>query len=269
MGAVFAGIHRIVRSPRAIKVLLTTGDDEDAVDRLHREAYLSARLHHCNIDQIFDVNQQDDIHYMAMELVEGVSLLQLLRNGGVLPIERVALLLRQVAGALDYAHGVDIVHNDIKPSNIIVGPDDHVTLIDFGIARALNQSRLERVGVVVGTFEYMAPEIVNQGGGSPGTDLYALGVVAYQMLAGRVPFTGESAYSIMYRHIHESPIPPSRFRPELPKGIDAAILRNLERSHDRFSTGLKFIDALGVDDAGLLKKDPHRARKSTGRLTKT
>jgi serine/threonine protein kinase len=184
-------------------------------------------------------------------------------------MERVVRLLRQVADSLDYAHAQGVVHRDIKPSNIIVGPDDHVTLIDFGIAQALNQSRLERVGVVVGTFEYMAPELVTQGGGSPGADLYALGIVAYQMLAGRVPFTGKSAHSIMYRHINESPVPPSDFRPELPKYVDEAILRQLSKSsHDRFSTGLAFIDTVSAlkapssqttagasDGAGLTKTD--------------
>ena len=123
--------------------------------------------------------------------------------------------MRQVADALDYAHARGVVHRDIKPSNIIVGPDDHVTLIDFGIARAMDESRLTRVGVVVGTFEYMAPEVVTEGGGSPGADRYALGIVAYQMLTGRVPFTGESAHSIMYRQVHEPPPPPSRYRPDL------------------------------------------------------
>src|SRR6185369_8866986 len=150
-----------------------------------------------------------------MELIDGQSLLQLLRSTGALPLERVVVLLRQVADALDYAHARGVVHRDMKPSNVIVAPDDRVTLIDFGIARAMDESRLTRVGVVVGTFEYMAPEIVTEGGGSPGADRYALGIVAYQMLTGRVPFTGESAHSIMYRQVHDPPPPPSRFRSEL------------------------------------------------------
>ena len=129
-------------------------------------------------------------------------------------------LLRQVADALDYAHARGVVHRDIKPSNIIVAPDDHVTLIDFGIARALDESRLTRVGVVVGTFEYMAPEVVTEGGGSPGADRYALGIVAYQMLTGRVPFTGESAHSIMYRQVHDPPPPPRSYRPDLPEAVE-------------------------------------------------
>src|SRR4029078_10085058 len=98
--------------------------------------------------QIFDVDQQDDLHYLVMELIEGQSLLQLLRSSGALSLERAVLLLRQVADALDYAHARNVVHRDIKPSNIIVTPEDHVSLIDFGIARAMDASRLSRVGVL-------------------------------------------------------------------------------------------------------------------------
>src|SRR3954451_13043967 len=184
-----------------------------------------------------------------MELVEGVSLLQLLRGSGALPIERVVVLMRQVADALDYAHARGVVHRDIKPSNIIVTPDDHVTLIDFGIARALDESRLTRVGVVVGTFEYMAPEVVTEGGGSPGADRYALGIVAYQMITGRVPFTGESAHSIMYRQVHEAPPPPSRYRPDLTEQVEAALLKQLAKSpDDRFPSAQAFVDALAATE---------------------
>ena len=153
--------------------------------------------------------------------------------------------LRQVADALDYAHARGVVHRDIKPSNIIVGSDDKVTLIDFGIARAIDESRMTRVGVVVGTFEYMAPEIVTEGGGSPGADRYALGIVAYQMLTGRVPFTGESAHSIMYRQVHDPPPPPSRYRADLIGPAEDALLRQLAKVPDeRFPSAQAFVDAL-------------------------
>ncbi len=155
------------------------------------------------------------------------------------------MLLRQIADALDYAHARSVVHRDVKPSNIIVTPDDHVMLIDFGIARALDESRLTRVGVVVGTFEYMAPEVVTEGGGSPGADRYALGIVAYQMITGRVPFTGESAHSIMYRQVHEPPPPPSRYRADLPEAVETALLRQLSKAPEaRYSSSQAFIDAL-------------------------
>src|SRR4051794_13103855 len=247
MGAVYVGVHQTLHTPRAIKVLLPTEVDEAVVERFVREGVISASLRHPNIVEIFDVGEQEDIHFLVMELVEGVSLLQLLRGSGALPIERVVVLMRQVADALDYAHARGIVHRDIKPSNIIVTPEDRVMLIDFGIARALDESRLTRVGVVVGTFEYMAPEVVTEGGGSPGADRYALGIVAYQMITGRVPFTGESAHSIMYRQVHEPPPPPSRFRGDLPDGVEEALLRQLSKSpDDRYASSQAFIDALAA-----------------------
>src|SRR4051794_41026071 len=249
MGAVYLGVHRTLQAPRAVKVLLPSEVDEGVVERFHREGQISASLRHPNIVQIFDVAEHDEVHYLVMELVDGLSLLQLLRSTGALPLERAVALLRQVADALDYAHARGVVHRDIKPSNIIVTPSDHVTLIDFGIARALDESRLTRVGVVVGTFEYMAPEIVTEGGGSPGADRYALGIVAYQMITGRVPFTGESAHSIMYRQVHEAPPPPSRYRPDLTEQVEAALLKQLAKSpDDRFPSAQAFVDALAATE---------------------
>jgi serine/threonine-protein kinase len=253
MGAVYVGVHQTLQSARAIKVLLPTEVDEAVVERFMREGVISASLRHPNIVEIFDVGEQDDIHFLVMELVEGESLLNLLRSTGALPLERAVGLLRQIAAALDYAHARGVVHRDVKPSNVIVDPDDHVTLIDFGIARALDESRLTRVGVVVGTFEYMAPEVVTEGGGSPGADRYALGIVAYQMLTGRVPFTGPSAHSIMYRQVHDPPPPPSELRPDLPGPAEDALLRQLAKSpDDRFPSAQAFVDAL----AASLRKHP-------------
>jgi eukaryotic-like serine/threonine-protein kinase len=245
MGAVYVGVHQTLQTGRAIKILLPTEVDEAVVERFVREGVISASLRHPNIVEIFDVGEQDEIHFLVMELVEGDSLLQVLRMDGAIPLDRSVTLLRQMADALDYAHARGIVHRDIKPSNVIVGPNDEVTLIDFGIARAMDESRLTRVGVVVGTFEYMAPEVVTEGGGSPGADRYALGIVAYQMLTGRTPFTGESAHSIMYKQVHEPPPPPSRFRPDLSPAAEAALLRQLSKEPDaRFPSAQAFVDAL-------------------------
>jgi eukaryotic-like serine/threonine-protein kinase len=259
MGAVYEGVHRTLLASRAVKVLLPTEVDEGVVERFHAEGRISANLRHPNIVQIFDVDEEDDVHFLVMEMLEGQSLLQMLRSSGALPLERVVVLLRQVADALDYAHARGVVHRDIKPSNVIVSPSDKVTLIDFGIARALDQSRMTRVGVVVGTFEYMAPEIVTEGGGSPGADRYALGIVAFQMLTGRVPFTGESAHSIMYRQVHDPPPPPSQFRPDLRGPAEDALLRQLAKApDDRFPSAQAFVDALAAPFA-----QPHPDTQAT------
>ena len=247
MGAVYSAVHQTLQVSRAIKVLLPTEVDEAVVERFVREGIISASLRHPNIVEIFDVGEQDNIHFLVMEFVEGESLLHLLRRGGAMPLDRAIKLLRQIADALDYAHARGIVHRDVKPSNIIVEPNDGVTLIDFGIARAMDESRLTRVGVVVGTFEYMAPEVVTEGGGTPGADRYALGIVAYQMLTGHAPFTGESAHSIMYKQVHDPPPPPTRFCPTMPASVEAALLRQLAKDPDsRFPSAMAFVDALAA-----------------------
>jgi len=259
MGAVYIGVHRTLQTPRAIKVLLPHEVDEGVVERFVREGQISASLRHPNIVEIYDVGEENESHFLVMELIEGDSLLHLLRRTGALPLHRAVGLLRQVADALDYAHARGVVHRDVKPSNIIVGPNDEVTLIDFGIARALDESRMTRVGVVVGTFEYMAPEVVTEGGGSPGADRYALGIVAYQMLTGRVPFTGESAHSIMYRQVHDPPPPPTQFRPDLPHPAEDALLRQLAKGpDDRFPSAQAFVDALAAPFA-----QPHLETQAT------
>jgi serine/threonine-protein kinase len=266
MGAVYVGVHRTLQTPRAIKVLLPHEVDEGVVERFVREGQISASLRHPNIVEIYDVGEEDESHFLVMELVEGDSLLHLLRRTGALPLERAVHLLRQTADALDYAHARGVVHRDVKPSNIIVGSDDAVTLIDFGIARALDESRLTRVGVVVGTFEYMAPEVVTEGGGSPGADRYALGIVAYQMLTGRVPFTGESAHSIMYRQVHDPPPPPTEYRPDLPPAAEEALLRQLAKSpDDRFPSAQAFVDALG---APLARPHPETQATTIAEITR-
>jgi serine/threonine-protein kinase len=266
MGAVYVGVHRTLQTPRAIKVLLPHEVDEGVVERFVREGQISASLRHPNIVEIYDVGEEDESHFLVMELIEGDSLLHLLRRTGALPLERAVHLLRQTADALDYAHARGVVHRDVKPSNIIVGLDDAVTLIDFGIARALDESRLTRVGVVVGTFEYMAPEVVTEGGGSPGADRYALGIVAYQMLTGRVPFTGESAHSIMYRQVHDPPPPPTEYRPDLPAAAETALLRQLAKGpDDRFPSAQAFVDAL---NAPLARPHPETQATTIAEITR-
>src|SRR5919205_297821 len=189
MGVVYRAIHRGLGQHRAIKVLPEQfAAEEGFVQRFKREATIAASLRHPNIVLIYDVGQQGDLHYIVMDLVEGRSLLQVIRTEQPLAIPRVLTILRALADALDFAHQRGVVHRDIKPSNVVVGPDDQITLLDFGIARAAEGSHLTRTGVMVGTPEYMAPEVVTGGEAGTSADLYALGVVAYEMLTGHVPF---------------------------------------------------------------------------------
>lgn len=208
----------------AIKVLLPQlGSDKILLGRFQQEALAVARLHHPNIVTVFDVGTSEGISYIVMEELVGQPLSALLERDHKLSLPRAVAIAIQIAAALDYAHAKGIVHRDIKPSNIIVGPGDHATLTDFGIAKAVEGVRLTQSGMVVGTPEYMAPE---QSLGEPAaaaSDIYALGIVIYEMLAGRVPFQGSNAPSILFKQVHEAPAPIRTFAPELSQSVDAVL----------------------------------------------
>jgi hypothetical protein len=248
MGTVYRGIHRKLRQARAVKVLPPQlAMDGSFVERFEREATISAELKHPNIVLIHDFSEEDGFHYIAMELVDGVSLRELIRREGYLPIDRSIGILGQLADALDYAHGRGVIHRDLKSANVLVGENDHVTLLDFGLARAFEASDLTKSGAIVGTPEYLAPEVVSGGGraGGPSVDLYALGVIAYEMLTGRVPFTGMDSARLMFAHAYDRPPSPRTFRPDLPEPVEVALLRQLAKNpQERFRTAGAFVVAL-------------------------
>src|SRR5262249_48685991 len=147
---------------------------------------------------IYDVGRHDDVLFQVMELLHGQPLNELIRDGGPQAPERTTMLLAQLAAALDFAHGRGVIHRDIKSSNAIVGPDDHLTLVDFGIAKATDGTRLTMTGATIGTPEYMAPEVIAGSAAGPQADLYALGIIAYELLTGRLPFVAPQTPQVLY-----------------------------------------------------------------------
>jgi serine/threonine protein kinase len=248
MGTVYRAVHRLLDQPRALKVLPAhLAADETFVERFQREARTAARLRHPHIVMIYDVGEHDGAYYIAMELVEGRSLRQVLRAEGPLGLPRATRLLRQLAEALDFAHSSGVVHRDVKPANILVRDDDHVVLADFGIARAGEAAQLTRTGLLVGTIEYLAPEAVLGAGGGPSADLYALGVVAYEILVGRSPFSGLDTPALLYAQLHTAPPPPRQFLVGLPAAVEATLLRQLAKNPaERYPTGTNFVRALAA-----------------------
>lgn len=257
MGAIYRAKHRILSHSRAIKVMAPPADlvlRESFVARFQREAQNAAVLVHPHIVEIYDVGEQDGIAYIVMALLEGRSLRDLLKVQRLLPIAQAAVLLTQLAQAIDYAHQHRIVHRDIKPENVIVREDGHLTLVDFGISHHIHATRLTAVGMVIGTLHYLAPEVLQNkpgAGAAPGgiyfsADLYALGIVAYEMLTGLVPFHRvTSAHEIMQAHISEPPPLPSQLRPGLARFIEPVLLRQLEkRPEHRYSSASAFTDAI-------------------------
>jgi len=235
------GLGRFV----ALKVLLPSFTGEDAsVDRLRREAQAAAGLDHPNIVSIYEVGEVDGLHYIAMKFVEGRPLDVILKEDNLLPTERVIRILAQIASALDYAHRRHLVHRDIKPSNIIVGTDDHVTLTDFGLVKSVGSVTLTSSGMLVGTPAYMSPEQARGMEIDYRADIYSLGVIAFELLAGRPPFEG-NPLSIILAHASQDPPPLRSLRPSLPAGAEAATARALAKeAQDRFATAGAFVAAL-------------------------
>jgi serine/threonine-protein kinase len=213
----------------AIKVLPSHFvSDQRFLARFRHEALAAAQLNHPNIVTVHDVGQEESVHFIVMEYLEGLPLNNLLHNQGPLPLGRVTPIVEQLSAALDYAHRRGLVHRDIKPANIIIGRGDHATLTDFGIAKALSGTSLTQTGTMVGTPQYMAPEQVLGATVDHHADIYALGIVCYEMLAGDPPFTGDTA-AVLYAHAHRPPPSLRQRLPRLPAYVEDVLGRALEK----------------------------------------
>jgi ABC-type branched-subunit amino acid transport system substrate-binding protein/predicted Ser/Thr protein kinase len=261
MGMVYRGYDPLLDRKVAIKVLAPhLVWEEGFVERFLREARAAARIKHPNIVTVYDVGQEQDQFYFVMEYLEGQTLGEYIRQRGALPPKEVLAIMRPLADALDYAHHHGLVHRDIKPGNIMIGSGQRVTLTDFGIARAAEETRLTSTGMIMGTPEYMSPEQAWGDEVGPQTDLYSLAVVAYEMLSGRVPFSGTTPHAVLYKQIHEPPPPLRDSRPELPVGLEAVLARALDKAPDkRYATAKDFVLELESALAGKLEVTPEEA----------
>jgi len=240
MSNVYKATDRILERTVAVKILAEhLSDDERFVARFRREALAVAKLIHPNIVQVYDTGVDDGRHYIVMEYVEGRSGAQILQRQGPVEPEIAAEIGIQACAGLDYAHRRGIIHRDVKPGNLMVfggpvgGGEMIVKLTDFGIARAIEQTRITQVGSVVGTAAYLAPEQVRGEEATPATDVYALGVVLYQFLTGRLPYEGSSLAELAVRQQNEKPLPPDTYNSEVPETLGAAVLRALEGDPNR------------------------------------
>jgi len=236
----------------AIKILNERyAGDESFTERFRREAKSAAALSHPNIVSIYDRGQADGKPYIAMEVIEGRSLKELILTRGALGMGPAIDYTKQILGALRFAHRHGIIHRDIKPHNILLGSENRLKVTDFGIARA-GHSQMTEVGSIMGTAQYLSPE---QARGSPVTaasDLYSIGIVLYEMLTGQVPFSGDSAIEIAMKHLNEPPRPPSTLRPEIPPELDQVVLRALAKNaEDRYQTADELIEDLDRVEAGI------------------
>ncbi len=243
MADVYEAEDRLLNRRVAIKILHPNfAADEAFVTRFRREAQAAANLSHPNIVAIYDWGQDGDTYFMVMELIDGRTLRDIMKSEGALLPRRAAEIAAEAAAALEVAHQAGVYHRDIKPGNIMIANDGGVKVTDFGIARALDDSEeLTKTGAVIGTATYFSPE---QAQGMPAdgrSDIYSLGVVLYEMLAGRPPFTGESPVAVAYQHVSEYAPTPIEVSPEVPLAasavVEAAMAKNPE---DRYQTAAEF-----------------------------
>src|SRR3954469_14989129 len=248
MAEVYLARDRLLDRLVAIKILFPQfATDPSFVARFRREAQNAANLNHPNIVGVYDWGKERGTYYIVMEYVDGQTVSDILRTDGPIEPKRAAGIAADVAGALAYAHRKGVVHRDVKPGNVLITGTGEVKVADFGIARAMTSSGeedLTQAGSVMGTATYFSPE---QAQGKPvdaRTDLYSLGVVLYEMVAGHPPFTGESPLAIAYKHVQE-PLPPLRGQaPDVPEGYEAIANKALAKDPaDRYADG----DAMRAD----------------------
>ncbi len=233
MADVFLARDQLLDRPVAVKVLFPQYASEPSfVERFRREAQAAASLNHPSIVAVYDSGEHDNTYFIVMEYVEGRSLAEVIRAEAPLYPDRAAEIVTDVAAALGFAHRNGMVHRDVKPGNILITPTGQVKVTDFGIARAFGATNeeLTQVGSVMGTATYFSPEQAQGLPVDPRSDLYSLGVVLYEMVTGRPPFTGDSAVATAYKHVRETPPRPASINPDIPPALEAIIARLLAKN---------------------------------------
>jgi serine/threonine protein kinase len=273
MGAVFLADDLTLEREVAIKVLPPDmSRDERVVARFQREAKTAAKLDHPNIIPIHRVESEGGLHYFVMKYVTGRSLESMVEAGQPMPIPFAMRILAEAAAALGHAHTRGVVHRDVKPANIMLGADDQVVLTDFGISKVGDlTAQLTQTGMIIGTPHYMAPEQATGRDVDGRADQYSLAVLGHQLFTGKLLFSGDSAHTIIYRHVSEEPPRVASLRPDVPPAVDAALHRALRKEPDeRFATMEEFARALrGESVASATPRPSTRALSAaTVRMTK-
>ncbi|HTS02747.1 MAG TPA: serine/threonine-protein kinase, partial [Thermoanaerobaculia bacterium] len=232
-GTVYKGRDPFIK--RAVAIKTCQSDEEEIRKRFFREAEFAGNLHHRNITTIYDFGVTDDgTPYIVQEFLTGDDLDKLVKKREPMTLKRKLAILVDVCEGLGYAHTSGIIHRDIKPSNVRILEDGTVKLMDFGIAKSMvSPSTLTQTGITLGTASYLAPEQIRGEALDPRTDIFSLGVLAYELVTGAKPFTGDHISTVLYKIMNEHPAAPSTIVSGLPRALDAIILRALEKDRAR------------------------------------
>jgi serine/threonine-protein kinase len=252
MGEVYRATHALLRRPTAVKLLHPEITGEETLARFEREVRETSRLTHPNTIRIYDYGHTPDgVFYYAMELLDGFDLRVIVEKTGPFPPARTIHILAQACAALREAHGIGLVHRDVKAGNLMIcrraGEHDVVKVVDFGLVKDLRDtdSGLTQMGTICGTPETLAPEVITGSGNTPSADIYALGCVGYYLLTGHQAFDAKSALDFLNRHMNEPPIPLRKRDPSIPEDLEAVILRCLEKNpRERFPSAAALRGAL-------------------------
>ena len=243
-GVIFKGWDPYIKRPVAVK--MCASPDKEVRQRFQQEAQFVGNLVHRNITLVFDFGVEGDIPYIVQEFLTGYDVDELVNAGVLTDPKTVASILLQVCEGLEFAHTRGIVHRDIKPSNIRVLEDGTVKIMDFGIAKSLEgSSNLTQTGIALGTAGYLAPEQIQGGTVDPRTDIFAFGVVAYELVTGKRPFQGTSLSNVLYQILNDQPADPSDLTTECPPELQTIIKRCMAKDpNDRYQNVRQVLDAL-------------------------
>ncbi len=219
----------VLDRPVAVKVLRLTDSQATDLARFEREARAAAAVSHPNVVQVFDAGQDGDLRYIVMERVDGGDLAHLIRERAPLPLEEAVRITADILRGLAAIHQAGIVHRDVKPANVLIDRQGRAKLTDFGIARRSDDPTLTGPVELLGTAAYVAPERVRGEPATPASDLYAVGVILYELLTGHVPFPGQTPEELLAQHLHAAPVPPRRWRRDIPPALEQVVLRALAK----------------------------------------
>jgi len=253
MGKVYKVIDTRLNEELALKVIHPEiAVKEKIIERFGNELKMARKISHKNVCRMYHLEEEKGIHYLTMEFIQGESLKDMIGMMGQLSPGQALSVVKQVCEGLAEAHKLGVVHRDLKPSNIMIDREGNARIMDFGIARSLKAKGITRTGTMIGTPEYMSPEQVEGLETDHRSDIYSLGVILYEMVAGRIPFDGETPFSIALKHKSEKPQDPTEINPQIPENISRLIMRCLEKDREkRYQTAEELLADIGKIEEGI------------------